>query len=104
MVLRVGSLMYLKWIEWLEKYETIEVTPHGNSMRPKILSGQLITISSDISNIEKGDIVFCKVNGYYYVHLVTAVKPPLYQISNNHGHVNGWTNKIYGKVIRINNE
>lgn len=83
--------------------ETIQCRPRGSSMLPKIKSGQLVTISPDVENLKKGDIAFCKVNGKYYVHLVTAVQGERYQISNNHGHVNGWIgkNSLYGKVIHI---
>lgn len=83
--------------------ETVQCRPRGSSMLPKIKSGQLVTISPDTSSVEKHDIVFCKVNGKYYVHLVTAVQGERYQISNNHGHVNGWIGKnaLYGKVINV---
>ncbi len=90
--------------EQLLSGKTIQVRPHGNSMRPKINSGDLITISPDISDLESGDIVFCKVKGNYYVHLITAVRDDQFQISNNKGHVNGWVtrNSIYGKVTEVN--
>lgn len=52
-----------------------------------------------------GDIVFAKVRGRWIdSHLITkrrAVGGKIeYQISNNHGHVNGWTFNVYGKVIK----
>ena len=52
------------------------------------------------------DIVFCKVHGRYMMHLVTAIDGNRYQISNNHGHVNGWTtrDKIYGIVSIVVND
>ena len=83
--------------------ETVKYRPKGQSMKPRIKSGELVTVSPDVDAIEKGDVVFCKVNGYYYVHLVTAIKGKQYQISNNHGHVNGWVTKngIFGKVTAI---
>jgi hypothetical protein len=83
--------------------ETIECRPRGNSMKPKIDSGQLITISPDISDLHKGDVVFCKVRGKYFVHLLSAIQGERYQISNNHNHVNGWVGKsgIFGKVIKV---
>ena len=35
-------------------------------------------------------------------HLITAKnKERGYLISNNHGHDNGWTHRIFGKVVRI---
>lgn len=95
----------------LAQGETVQFRPHGNSMRPKIKSGELVTISpmKDSSGneieIAPGDIVFCKVRGNYYVHLVKAVKKEgdrlTYLIGNNHGKVNGWTPTIFGKVTRV---
>ncbi len=81
--------------------ETVECSPRGNSMSPRIKSGQLITLSPDLTNLHKGDVVFCKVKGRYFVHLLSAIQGDRYQISNNSGHVNGWIgkNSIYGKMI-----
>lgn len=72
-------------------------------MKPKIESGQLITLSPDVTKVDSGDIVLCKVNGHYYVHLVSAIQGKRFQISNNHGHINGWVgaNCIYGKVTKV---
>lgn len=77
----------------------------GNSMTPILRSGEVnwvVPISEDVP-LEKGDVVLAKVHGNVYMHKITAVKNAkknkLYQISNNHGHVNGWTNKIYGKLL-----
>lgn len=83
--------------------ETIQCRPRGSSMLPKIKSGQLITISPDISDLHKGDIVFAKVKGKYYVHLLSAIQGERYQISNNKGHINGWVGKsgLFGKVIKV---
>lgn len=89
------------YINQLQTDETIQFRPRGNSMVPKINSGDLVTVSSDISKIEKGDIVLCKVNGNQYLHLVTSISGNRYQISNNQGHTNGWTQQIYGKVIKV---
>jgi phage repressor protein C with HTH and peptisase S24 domain len=87
----------------LLKGETIQCRPRGSSMLPKIKSGQLVTISPDVTGLGKGDVAFCKVGGKYYVHLVTAVQGERYQISNNKGHVNGWIGKngLFGKVTKI---
>lgn len=47
-----------------------------------------------------GDIVFCKVKGRYIdAHKITARQGDRYLISNNHGHDNGWTKTVYGRVI-----
>ena len=55
------------------------------------------------TNIRKNDIVFCKVNGHYYLHKVWSVKNNRYQIGNNHNHVNGWVGRknLFGKVVEI---
>lgn len=68
-------------------------------MTPRIMNGEKVTVSSDVSDIKKGDVVFCKVKGSFYVHLVKAEKNGSYLIGNNHGHDNGWTRSVYGKVI-----
>lgn len=74
----------------LKNGETIQFRPRGNSMTPKINSGDLVTVTPEFDTLKKGDIVFCKVKGNYYVHLVKAVKGKRYQISNNRGRINGW--------------
>ena len=84
----------------------VSFRPRGNSMDPKIKSGQKVTIKKDF-DYEKGDVVFCKVGKNIYLHLISAIKGNetnrQYQISNNKGHINGWTKTIYGKVIKIEN-
>lgn len=91
------------YIEKLQKGEIVEFRPHGNSMRPKINSGDLVVVSpipADLK-IEEGDVVLCKVKGRQYLHLVSAVQGNRIQISNNHGHVNGWisSDAVYGRMI-----
>ena len=86
--------------------ETCILVGFGQSMTPRLKSGQkvkVVPITEDVV-LEKNDIVFCKVNGAYYLHKISAIKnQKTYQISNNHGHVNGWISKskIYGKVVEI---
>lgn len=90
-------------IEALSRGETITVKPHGNSMTPRIHSGDAVTLRPlEPDEPRKGDAVLAKVRGHVYLHLVTAIDGERYQISNNHHHVNGWTNRasIYGKADR----
>lgn len=95
--------------EDLDEGKTVEFRPKGNSMIPKIESGQLVTVVpiEDHEEIEKGDIVFCKVKGSYYVHLVSATEQKgdklRFQISNNKGRVNGWISQsnVFGKVSKV---
>lgn len=92
-------------IERLKAGETVQFRPHGNSMNPKIGSGDLCTVApiTDYAKVEAGDIVLCKVNGSQYLHLVSAIQGPRFQISNNKGHVNGWVtaNAIYGRLVNV---
>ena len=43
------------------------------------------------------------MNGSQYIHLVSAIQGPRFQISNNQGRVNGWVtaNAIYGKLVNV---
>ncbi len=89
--------------ERLARGETVQWRPHGNSMTPKIKSGQLVTVApAYIENVVAGDVVFAKVRGAYYLHLVRQVGDNgCVLIANNHGHVNGWSRKVYGKLIKV---
>jgi len=93
----------------LKSGRTVHCRPKGNSMVGKIESGARCTIEPiDWSKPPvKGDIVLCSVKGRQYLHLVSATSErggmPYYQISNNKGFVNGWTDKnhIYGICTRV---
>ena len=76
------------------------MTCHGNSMTPILKSGQRLRFEKQ-DEYEVGDIVFCKVRGRYIdAHKITKKNNKKgYMIANNHGHENGWTKTIYGKVI-----
>ena len=94
----------MKWkIDKLLAGETIISKEPGNSMTPILKSKQPVRIEPCTwEDVEKGDIVYCTVRGNTYTHIVTAKNPKRgVQISNNHGHVNGWTKKVWGKVIEI---
>ncbi|GGD03067.1 phage repressor protein [Enterococcus wangshanyuanii] len=89
---------------FIEKYKEA-----GNSMLPIIKSNQPVSLKpiSVNTSLAVNDIVFCKVKGNYYTHLITAIRKrnthTEYQISNNHGHINGWIKQgnIFGKVVKI---
>lgn len=92
------------YIAKLKAGETVQFRPRGNSMTGKVNGGDLCTVEPvNPATLKAGDIVLCKVNGNQYLHLVTAVQGNRYQISNNHGHVNGWVgpNAIYGICIKV---
>lgn len=94
------------YIRDLKRGETVSFRPRGNSMKPKISSGQLCTVEPvGDRELEKDDIVLCQVRGNQYLHLVSAVKDDLVQISNNRGHINGWTSKknVFGILVSVEN-
>lgn len=90
-------------VEKLAAGETIISKEPGNSMLPIIKSKQPVKIKPITwDNVEVGDIVYCKVKGNYYTHIVSAIDEKKgCQISNNSGYVNGWTKNVFGKVIEI---
>ena len=73
----------------------------GNSMLP-ILSNPSTCTYRRQDSYAVGDIVFCKVRGRYIdAHKITKIDAAgRCMIANNHGHENGWTTRIYGKVVR----
>jgi hypothetical protein len=90
----------------IEKGE-ITFSPHGNSMTPKIDSGDEVVVKK-VGQYYVGDIVYAKVKGSYYLHLLSAIDESQgrYQISNNHGHVNGWVkpDAIFGVCVKVKNK
>ena len=76
----------------------------GNSMTPIIKSGSTLTFQS-CHEYNVGDIVFCLVRSRFIdAHKITAKNDKRgYLISNNHGWDNGWTKRVFGKVIKIEN-
>jgi hypothetical protein len=94
----------MNWkVEKLLAGETIISKEPGNSMTPILKSRQPVKLAPiKWTDCKKGDIVYCKVKGHFYTHLVKAIDLDMgVQIANNHGHVNGWTKQVYGKVVEI---
>jgi hypothetical protein len=90
-------------VEKLDKGESFITSEKGNSMVPLIKSGQKHKLEpATWENVEVGDIVYCKVKGNFYTHLVKAKNDKKgCQIGNNKGHVNGWTKSVFGKVTEV---
>jgi signal peptidase I len=82
----------------------VRFRPRGHSMEPLIRDRQEVVVwrLRPGDPVTVGMIVLAKVQGKVYLHLVSAVDGDRVQISNNHGHVNGWTSrdKIYGRYVR----
>jgi len=85
----------------LQSGKTITYREYGNSMLPKLKSGVLVTIEPyETNKLEIGDIVLCKVKGKYYLHYIKSIDNKKgFLIGNAHGHLNGWTRNVYGKLI-----
>lgn len=88
-------------IKLLQEKGEIITSEKGNSMLPLIKSGQKHKLKKiNLEEVKVGDIVFCKVKGNYYTHLVYKINASKgLQIGNNKGYINGWTKIVYGKVI-----
>ena len=90
-------------LENLMKGETLITSERGNSMVPLIKSGQKHKLEPTTWDVcKKGDIVYCKVSGSFYTHLVKAKnKDKGLLIGNNKGGINGWTKQVFGRVTEI---
>jgi hypothetical protein len=89
-------------IKELQEGNHTTVKPHGNSMSGLVESGSLVTLEPiKISDLTIKDIVLCVVKGNQYLHLVKAIQDGRVLIGNNHGRINGWTSRVYGRAIKI---
>ncbi|MER7169973.1 S24/S26 family peptidase [Streptomyces mesophilus] len=80
--------------------------PSGSSMIPLIRSRQEVVVAPvNPSKLEVGDIVLARVAGTVYLHLVSSVDAARkrVQISNNRGHINGWTghDRVFGICVSV---
>jgi phage repressor protein C with HTH and peptisase S24 domain len=92
------------YIAKLRLGQPVSFRPRGNSMSPKIESGQLCTVEPvQIDELAVGDIVLCKVNGNEYLHLIKAISGRRFQIGNNRGGINGWIgpNAVFGRLRKV---
>lgn len=89
--------------ERLIRGQTFITSEKGNSMVPIIKSGQEHKLApAKWEDCAKDDIVYCKVKGNFYTHLVKAKNNEKgLLIGNNKGGINGWTKQVFGKVIEI---
>jgi len=99
----------MRYLAEMNKYENLKngldrglepsIKCFGNSMLP-ILTNPSTCKYRRQDAYRIGDIVFCRVRGRYIdAHRITAIDGGRYLISNNHGHNNGWTRTVYGRVV-----
>lgn len=102
----------MRYVAFLKENKSVTFKPRGNSMDPKIKSGQEVTVSPIEHALEVGDVVLCRVQGVEFLHEIKAMrkladdKPGQFQIGNAKGRINGWTSrdKIYGILTHIEGE
>jgi hypothetical protein len=92
-------------VDKLKNGQTITYREFGNSMLPLLKSGVQVTVSPcSVQDVKIGDIAFCKVKGKFFLHYVKALgQDGQVQIGNAHGHINGWTKNVYGKLTDFEN-
>ena len=90
----------------LKRGEICKVTNYDRFMIPILKPGQSVicVIVTENTILHKNNIVLCKIDGKYYLRKITAIKNGVtYQISDNHGHIEGFISKknIFGVVVEI---
>ncbi|MFO0825313.1 MAG: hypothetical protein U0792_19690 [Gemmataceae bacterium] len=88
----------------LTQGRTVQVRPFGGSMRGRIESGQLVTITPvDPVEVQVDDAVLVAWKGGFLLHLVKEVKDGRLLIGNNIGKINGWVpaSAVLGKVVAV---
>ncbi len=76
----------------------------GGSMRGRIESGQLVTISPITPDgVKLDDVVFIRWKGNYILHIVKELGDDAFLIGNNIGKINGWAdrNDVLGVVTAV---
>lgn len=89
----------------LKAGETVTYKEFGNSMSPKLKSGVLVTLEPCyLDDLRVGDIVLCEVKGRFCLHYVRARgQDGRLLIGNGRGKLNGWTHRVYGKLVEFKN-
>lgn len=97
----------IKAIEAVKEQGRITIMGVGNSMTPLLKSKQMVVVErvDDHSTLKKNDIVLVRVGRSIYLHKITNIfkhaNALRFEISNNHGHVNGIVSEdnIHGLVV-----
>jgi hypothetical protein len=84
--------------------QAVQVRPSGGSMRGRIESGQLVTLSPvDPAAVQIDDVVLVEWRGNFLLHLVKEIQNDQLLIGNNLGKMNGWVPKsaVVGRVSEV---
>ena len=99
--------MWPRIVERLQRGESVEMRPSGESMTPIIRSRQSVRIAPvDPATVVKGDVVLAKVAGNHYLHLVSAVqgdRVPDQQQPRPRQRLDQ-PSKVYGRVVAVDGE
>ena len=82
----------------------VKIRPHGGSMRGRIESGQLVTLSpATFDSVRENDVVFIKWKGNYLLHIVKEKNESEILVGNNLGKINGWApaESVLAKVVNV---
>lgn len=91
-------------LEALQRGETVQIRPHGHSMRGKVNDGDWVTLAPcDPETLSVDDVVLVKVKGNYFLHLIKDIQHGRFLIGNNLGKLNGWVEPdcIFGVATQI---
>ena len=95
---------YERAIATLDRGEDAQMRVFGGSMTPLIRTKSVVTMRKT-DDYQVGDAVFVKVGGNTYVHKITKIDDKgRFMIANNKGRENGWSGRIYGRVIAVDGE
>jgi len=96
---------YERAVAYLEEGLEFSMKVFGSSMLPIIKSGSKLTFRKT-NDYRVGDVVLSKVKGRWIdAHQITKIDADgRFLISNNKGWDNGWTKKVFGRVIAVNGE
>ncbi len=85
--------------------QSVQVRPRGDSMRPRINDGDLVTLEPcRPEDLVPGDIVLARVRGWLLVlHQIVEREPDRLLIGTVSGRVDGWiaADDIFGRVVQV---
>ena len=91
-------------VKELSAGRTVQIRPQGGSMRGRIESGDLATISPvEPRDVKVDDVVLVRWKGNYLLHMVKEIRGEELLIGNNIGKINGWVqaSEVKGKLASV---
>ena len=91
----------------LDEKGQAQIRPQGGSMRGRIESGQLVTLSSVTpEEVVVDDVALVRWKGNYILHIIKEITDDQVLIGNNLGKINGWVPRsdIIAKVTSIEDQ